>query len=359
MSVLRGVPEVQSRKRAAGLELSIVLLILAGIAVTFWSQQRYPALMKKLHAGQGVQIKGALSFDALLPVVPQMNLSERVARTSVNWLWTNRFGMYFALPFGAAMMTLLGHTRPRRFASPAGNVLCGMVAGAPLGVCTNCATPIGQSLLAGGASSRMTVAAMISSPCFNPVVVAMVFVLFPLPMAWMRMVAPALLLVLVPLLVTENTPLVKTISMAASSASIAERLLTLGRVFGRNLLRLTWLTLPWMLLAAVLGALTAQLVPAYGTHLRVSVPGVAAVAILGTLLPVPMAFDVALAFVLYRSRVPSAYVAVLLCTLGPISVYSITALAQQLGRGTALRLAGATAAIGAAVGWLSMAKPLF
>src|SRR5258708_33985636 len=104
--------------------------------------------------------------------------------------------MYFALPFGAAMMTLLaGMAAPKRFSSAAGNVLCGAVAGAPMGVCTNCATPVAQSLLGGGASTRLTGAAMISSPSFNPVVVAMAFVLFPLPLAMWGVGIPAAALV--------------------------------------------------------------------------------------------------------------------------------------------------------------------
>jgi hypothetical protein len=62
-----------------------------------------------------------------------------------------------------------------------------------------------------------------------------------------------------------------------------------------------------MLLAAFLGALAAELIPAYGTHLPVSIFGVICVATLGTLLPVPMALDVALAYVLYHAGVPTPY----------------------------------------------------
>jgi uncharacterized membrane protein YraQ (UPF0718 family) len=359
MNTVQAVPEVRSERQFARLEIVVLSLVIVAIALTFWSQQRYPALLKKLHSGVSLQVKGAISFDALLPVTPQMPAAERVARTSVNWLWTNRFGMYFALPFGAAMMTLLAQTRPKRFASPAGNVLCGAVAGAPMGVCTNCATPIGQGLLVGGASTRMTVAAMISSPCFNPVVVAMCFVLFPLPAAWARIAVPALLLLLVPWLVPENLPQLRTIAMQEIPVQVSARLLALSKAFLRNLGRITLLSLPWMLLAALLGGIAAETIPAYGTHLPVSLFGVAAIAILGTLLPVPMAFDVGLAFVLYRAGVPVPYVVTLLCTLGPVSVFSITALAQQLGRSTALRLAAVTALLGAGAGWLAMLNPSY
>jgi uncharacterized membrane protein YraQ (UPF0718 family) len=352
------IPE-SATARTAGKRLEIVLgVVLAfAIALIFWTQQRYPALEKKLHAGSSVQVKGAISFDALLKVSPEEPLYERVGRTSVNWLYTNRFGMYFALPFGAAVMTLMALTaKPKRFRLAASNVLCGAVAGAPMGVCTNCATPIGQSLLAGGASARMTVAAMISSPSFNPIVVAMVFVLFPTPLAVLRIAVPALLLVVLPLLVAETQAPLKFMAMPELRPNFAERLLAFVRSYGVNLLRLTWMTLPWMLLAAVLGAFAAETIPAYGTHLHASVWGIALVAIFGTLLPVPMALDVALAFVLYKAGAPAPYVAALLCTLGPVSVYSLSALAKQLGRNSALRLAGATAVLGTIAGLIVMVR---
>jgi uncharacterized membrane protein YraQ (UPF0718 family) len=349
-----------STPRRRSLEVSLAALIAVGVVLIFWSQQRYPALLKKLHAGTGVKVAGAISFDALLKVTPEMPAPTRVMRTSVNWLYTNRFGMYFALPFGAAMMTLLaGMAAPKRFSSAAGNVLCGAVAGAPLGVCTNCATPVAQSLLVGGASTRLTVAAMISSPSFNPVVVAMAFVLFPLPLAMMRVIVPAVLLAALPLLVPENELMLKRIEIPSRGEALVPRLAEFCRVYLRNLLRITLLTLPWMLLAAVLGALAAETIPAYGTHLPVSVLGVICVAILGTLLPVPMALDVALAYVLYHAGVPVAYVAVLLCTLGPVSVYSLSALGKQLDWRTSLRLGGAVALLGCVVGFVVMYGPTF
>jgi uncharacterized membrane protein YraQ (UPF0718 family) len=340
------------------LEVSLAAVIAVSVILVFWSQQRYPALLKKLHAGTAIKVAGPISFDALLKVTPAMPAPTRVMRTSVNWLYTNRFGMYFALLFGAAMMTLLaGVGAPRRFSSAAGNVLCGAVAGAPMGVCTNCATPVAQSLLVGGASTRLTVAAMISSPSFNPVVVAMVFVLFPLSLSVLRIVAPALLLVAVPWAVRENEVTVRSFGVSTSEG-LGARLLAFCRTYVRNLLRLAMLTLPWMLVAAVVGAMAAELIPAYGTHVPVSVMGVVLVAVLGTLLPVPMALDVALAYVLYHAGVPTPYVAVLLCTLGPVSVYSLSALGKQLNWRTSLRLGGAVALLGCVVGFVVMRFPI-
>src|ERR1700733_8304362 len=349
-----------STPRRRLLEVSLAALIAFGAVLIFWSQQRYPALLKKLHAGTGVKVGGAISFDALLKVTPDMPAPTRVMRTSVNWLYTNRFGMYFALPFGAAMMTLLpGIGGPKRFSSAAGNVLCGAVVGAPLGVCTNCATPVAQSLLVGGASTRLTLAAMISSPSFNPVVVAMVFVLFPLPLAVIRLVVPVVLLAALPLLVRENELGMRRIVIPSADQAMVPRLVAFGRNYLRNLLRLTLLTLPWMVLAAVIGALVAEMIPAYGTHVPVSAFGVVCVAILGTLLPVPMALDVALAYVLYHAGVPVPYVAALLCTLGPVSIYSLSAIGKQLDWRTSLRLGGAVALLGCVAGIVVMVVPVF
>ena len=356
MSAANVLSAVRPRRTA---EVGTLLLLAALIAASFWGLQRYPALLKKLHAGQSLKVAGAISFDALLKTTPAMPAPERIARTSVNWLWTNRFGMYFALPFGAAVMTLLERTdRPRRFKHAATNVFCGAVAGAPLGVCTNCATPIGQSLLLSGASSRLTVGAMISSPSFNPVVLAMAFALFPTPLAIARVLAPLAILLLLPFVVPEQAPPRIQPLLLDKPAPLPRRIARLAPAFLRNLLRLTLLTLPWMLLAAVLGATAAELIPAYATGLPVSAWGVVLVACFGTLLPVPMAFDVGLAWILFRAGVPVPYVAALLCTLGAVSLYSLTALGQLLSRGTALRLAGTVAALGGAAGltflWLKL-----
>ena len=347
---------VSPTRQRRTLELVVAALMAVSILSIFWSAQRYPALMKKLHAGNSLSIKGAISFDALLKVSEDMPAPERIFRTATNWIWTNRFGMYFALPFGAAVMTLLAQTsRPKRFASTTANILCGSLAGAPAGVCTNCATPIAQSLLVSGASTRLTLAAMISSPSFNPVVLAMAFVLFPLRLAIARVLVPVILLLLLPLVVKENRGL--GISIDELPEPPATRALAFLRTFLRNLLRLTLLTLPWMILAALLGATAVELIPAYGTHLPVSIIGIVLIAIFGTLLPVPMAFDVGLAFVLYRAGVPVPYVATLLCTLGAVSLYSLLALGQQLGRAVPLKLAAATATLGIAVGILMMLFP--
>ena len=343
------VSALSASKRS--LEISLAAIIAVSVLLIFWSQQRYPALMKKFHSGTHLTTQGPLSFDAIVAVSPEMPPATRVLRTGTNWMYTNRFGMLFAVSFGAAMMTLLAYTRiPTKFSSAAGNVLCGAAVGAPMGICSNCASPVGRGLLARGTSSRLTVAAMISSPSLNPIVLAMAFVLFPLPLAMIRLIVPIALLAMLPILVPEIDRKSIGIEPTPLTRNMSKRIGMFFVKFLENLARLTLHTLPWMLLAALVGALVGELIPAYGTHIPVSLLGIVCVAILGTLLPMPIAFDIALAYVLYHAGISTVYIAVLLSTLGPVSVMSLSVLGHELGHRISLKLGGATAILGCIAG---------
>ena len=195
-----------STRSSLRLQTAIALLLALGIASYFWVGSRYPSLLKKLHTGTSIKTSGALSFDAKLPVTPQMPVATRIGRTTVNWMWTNRIGMTFSLFFGAAILMLLPLLPRRRFQSAAANTALGAITGIPLGVCANCVAPIGQSLYQGGASSSTVLATMISSPMLNVVVLTMVFTLFPPGIAALRLAIPLVLLALVPWLTRPARP---------------------------------------------------------------------------------------------------------------------------------------------------------
>jgi len=346
------IPAESAQPARAALRVQSIAasVILLGIGFYFWIDSRYPALLKKLHSGKQISVKGAISFDALLPVTPAMSLLTRIEHTAVNWMWTNRIGMTFGICFGAAMVTLLA-TLPRvRFQSAFANTLLGAVGGAPLGVCANCVAPIGRSLYISGASSDTVLATMISSPTLNVVVLAMAFALFPLPIALTRLAAPLVLLALVPLLVGKTEPsLVSNSSVALSSGWLPPLGVTLKNYL-RNLGKLALTTIPLMIVAALLGAVLAEALPASALPSSVSIGGIVLVALLGTFLPVPMGFDVALAFILTARGVPTPYVVTLLCTLGAFSIYSVLILGTTISWRTAARVFAAVMAIGIVAG---------
>jgi uncharacterized membrane protein YraQ (UPF0718 family) len=323
-------------------------MLALGIASFFWLDSRYPALLKKLHNGTAIKTSGVLSFDAKLPVTAEMPLPTRIERTTINWMWTNRVGMTFSLFFGAAVLTLLPLLPRRRFRSPAANTALGAITGVPLGVCANCVAPIGQSLYEGGASSTTVLATMISSPMLNVVVLTMVFALFPPGVALLRVAVPLVLLAMVPWLVGQTKP-VEVQCQVLSAGWLVQATGTVKQYL-KNLARLAATTIPFMILAALLGAIVAELIPSHAIPTHVSFLGIVLVALAGAFLPVPMAFDVAAAFILMTRGVPMPYVVTLLCTLGAFSVYPMLIVGRTMSWRTSARLFAAVMALGIVAG---------
>jgi uncharacterized membrane protein YraQ (UPF0718 family) len=331
------------------IQIAVALVLALGIGSYFWVDSRYPALLKKLHSGTSIKTAGALSFDAKLPVTADMPLAARIGRTTVNWLWTNRVGMTFGICFGAAMLTLLPLLPRRRFRSAAANTALGAITGLPLGVCANCVAPIGQCLYQGGASSSTVLATMISSPMLNVVVLTMVFSLFPPGVALVRLGVPLVLLGLVPWLVRPEQAPLEAVCEVAAGGGLLPASGTLKQYL-KNLARIAATTIPLMILAALLGALVAELIPAHDIPTKVSLLGIGLVALVGAFLPVPMAFDVAAAFILMTRGVPMPYVVTLLCTLGAFSIYPLLIVGRTMSWRTGARVFGAVMVLGMVAG---------
>jgi hypothetical protein len=105
-----------------------------------------------------------------------------------------------------------------------------------------------------------------------------------------------------------------------------------------------------MVLAALLGALTAEVLPASSIPTTATFAGIVLIALIGTFLPVPMAFDVAVAFVLMARGVPLPYVVTLLCTLGAFSIYPYLIVGRSVSWRTATAMFAAVMAIGIVAG---------
>jgi uncharacterized membrane protein YraQ (UPF0718 family) len=104
-----------------------------------------------------------------------------------------------------------------------------------------------------------------------------------------------------------------------------------------------------MILAAVLGALVIELLPTQALITQATVGSILLVALVAAFLPVPMAFDVAIAYIAMTKGVPLPYVVTILCTLGIISVFSLSV----VGKTISWKVAGAAYATVAALGTLA------
>jgi uncharacterized membrane protein YraQ (UPF0718 family) len=335
---------------------TLALLLMISIAGIFWVDSRYPALLKRYHAGTQVKAAGALTFGAVYQVECTMPLSTRVWRTTVNWLDANRIGMTFSFLFGPAALTFLATLRRRRTNSVYLNTLFGAAAGMPLAVCTNCVAPIARGFYASGMSTESVLAAMFASPALNVVVLAMTFALFPLPIALLKL-ATVLFLIFVfapaaasrpgaiaPFVCPIEIPVSETWSQALVSTT-------------RSYLKSSWyvfrVAFPLMIFAAVLGALVIEILPAQALVAQATIGGILLVALIGAFLPVPMAFDVAIAYIAMTKGVPLPYVVTILCTLGIVSVFSLSVVGKTISWKVAGAAYATVAALGTVAGLLS------
>jgi uncharacterized membrane protein YraQ (UPF0718 family) len=336
---------------------TLAIILMVAIAGVFWVDSRYPALLKRYHAGTQVKAAGAITFGTVYAVDRTMPLTTRVWRTTVNWLDANRVGMTFSFLFGPAALVFLATVRRRRTNSVYLNALFGAAAGAPLAVCTNCIAPIARGLYASGMSVDSVLAAMFASPALNVVVLAMTFALFPAPVALLKL-ATVLFLIFV------FAPAVALRQRESAAGFICpieipmeetwmQALVSTARSFVKSFWYVFRVAFPLMILAAVLGALVIELLPPQALIAQVTLGGILLVAIVAAFLPVPMAFDVAIAYIAMTKGVPLPYVVTILCTLGIISVFSLSIVGKSISWKVAAGAYVTVVALGTLAGFLT------
>ena len=113
--------------------------------------------------------------------------------------------------------------------------------------------------------------------------------------------------------------------------SIGEALIGVGRDYLTDLWFIVRTTVPLMLLAGLLGAIVATLMPPdLLDDVSVGFISLTLVAIVGTFVPVPIAFDVVIASAFLNSGMRVGFVMALLFTLGLFSIYSFMIVARAI-----------------------------
>ena len=337
---------------------SLAILLMVVIAGIFWVDSRYPALLKRYHSGTQIKALGALTFGAVYRVDPGMPLATRVFRTTVNWLDANRIGMTFSFLFGPAALTFLAALPRRRSNSRYLNTFLGAAAGAPLAVCTNCIAPIVRGLYASGVSTESVLATMFASPALNVVVLAMTFALFPVSVALVKLATVLFLIfVFAPLVSSRQHTAAGTIACPiafAAAETWAQAVSNTAYSFLKSFWYVFRVAFPLMILAALLGALVIEVLPSQLLLAQVTIGGIALVALVSAFLPVPMAFDVAIAYIAMSKGVPLPYVVTILCTLGIISVFSLSVVGKSISWKIALAAYSTVVLLGILAGVLTV-----
>ncbi len=159
----------------------IIILITAVIILllSFWFLSRYPSLFSKYeHIGN---ILPSMAFSKeVFKITADLPIWQQILYTTLNWLDGMKIGMSFGVTFGALI-----HTYLRYFPLSIGNnsflnSLKGAIVGMPMGVCANCSVPVACGLTRGKGRVEVALGFLFSSPNFNPVVLTMSFLAFPL-----------------------------------------------------------------------------------------------------------------------------------------------------------------------------------
>ena len=361
--------------------------LIATICAIFWLGSRYPSLQGKAGADPDEALSTPLGFESHFPEPGPDEKFKRILWTAMEWAVTNKQGMTFGVLLAAGLLTVVPLLPGPRGGKFAGSVQ-GMLMGAPLGVCVNCAAPIGQAMLKGGSRVEVALATMFSSPSFNVIVLGMLLTLFPWYLVWLKLTTSVLMVLVVtpqlsgladrpgwrkPLHTSALLPGLRIFQwMESAFGKVSEALLTpagdrpkglfhaLGWVlmrYAKNLWTVIRLSLPLMLLAGLMGAALVELLPwmriAQIAQVEGWMPNAAVlllVAGFGTLLPVPIAFDVIICAVLWSAGVPMYVVAALLVTLGLYSVYPWSLIGTTLSWRIATLAGAAVLVLGVAAG---------
>lgn len=320
------------------IRLLLALMLLMVIATYFWLESRYPDLDNKALMAGAIQLQDPLSFEARYQIDPAWPLWKQIGYTTLNWIFTNRNGMTFGVLFGSVMLALLRYLPRRGFNNGFANSFAGLAIGAPLGVCVNCAAPVAAGMYSGGSRAETSLSAMIASPTFNVIVLSMLISLFPVYMVLIKVgLTLFIVLVVVPaicrlipsdqLVMSESESGSCIVNPAVGQVTNEETIGSAIYGFGKDFVESFWFiaskTVPLMLLAGLLGATLATLVPfELISSLEAGAFTLILAAVVGVIAPVPMGFDIILAATLLSSGTSMTLVMVLLITLGTYSVYS-------------------------------------
>jgi uncharacterized membrane protein YraQ (UPF0718 family) len=330
---------------------SILAVSVSCLLVAFWFLSRYPALFKKAeHLGQFVP---SMAYGSeLFKITPDLPVWQKILYSTANWLDGMKIGMSFGIVFGALISTYLRYFPMTDGSNTFFNSVKGALVGMPMGVCANCAVPVSCGLTRGKGRVETALGFLFSSPNFNPVVLSMTFLAFPLAMSLTKyFVLLALILLVVPLLIKYFS---RTEQLNVTAAVIAEPevcelppppatnfievVKDILPEFGKNVWRLLLPTVTIMVLSAILASAMLILIP-WGDVLASTNPLMKLlVSFLAVVMPVPIALDVMFASQLQQQGVDSGYVMMFAMNLGAYSIIPSIYLWREVSRKLAVSL---------------------
>lgn len=319
-----------------------ILFVIIYIFITlfiFWFYSRYPALMSKSEATLykiiNAPIVSGLTFSEYLHSNYDSLLKE-IFKNTINWIASNIKWMSFWIIFWSLFMTLLWLLKvfPKYF-SFKGIKWSFMWASIwlPLWVCANCVAPIWIWMWNKGVQVSYVLSMMISSPLLNPIALIMIFSFFSFEAFVVRLfVVLLLILIFIPCIEKiYNKNKSEHISSSNKSEYIEETYISAfiesWKVSIKNLLYISKLTIPLMLLAWFLWSIMITLFPFNITdihmmdNMKLLLLSMIWTLFIGLFVPIPILFDVMFATLLLTNWVPEFLLIPLMIVLWGTSIF--------------------------------------
>ncbi|MGH1403005.1 MAG: FG-GAP-like repeat-containing protein [Alphaproteobacteria bacterium] len=356
----------------------ILIFFMMITCLSFWMSSRYPELSEKTILSDS-PILSSLGFFPIFEIQETDPIWKKVLLETGNWINTNKKGMSFSFFVGAFLLCLWPLFKRGSFNHGFNNSLLGLGIGAPLGICVNCAAPVARALYGGGSTMQTALSTLIASPTLNIVVLTMALSLFPVYVIVTKIILTLIfILILIPMACRYffQTEIQKHQQDAVCDITDkpTENIGGLPQINGwsgaglwalkhyiKNFFFLLKVALPLMILSGALGSLATILVPWSSIEtldqydsIGMMILALPLIALLGTILPAPMAFDVILASALLQANVPIQYVSIILFTLGSFSIYAFFIIWRSMSLRIALFLMITTMILGICMGIISM-----
>jgi uncharacterized membrane protein YraQ (UPF0718 family) len=337
----------------------ITILFVLLVLVVFWDD-RYGGLIAKYNTSLTPDwalnggILDKLSLDAGIvknsKFIYDNSIFEKSVNTFLNWVYTNRKGMSFAVIFGALILTLFSFLRISNPKNKYLQALYGALLGSPLGVCSNCVAPIAKSFYESGFKQITSLAVLIASPTLNIVVLLIVFTIFPFYISVCYLLSVLFLIFFVlPTFFTESDEAKKVYAQSKQICEIKPDSISNGDTWLRSLvlflkvyLKNFWYifiyTVPLMAVGGFVGAFVAHAYDLSAWLQSDSYVNIFLVSLVSTFLPVPTAFHVFYTEYLIFLGTPYSLIVTVLITMGTYSVYSMSIVWQTFGKKVAIKL---------------------
>lgn len=345
----------------------IAVIFIIALLAGFWILSRYPDLLKEYtRATNDTLVKrdvGVMSKDAMLATHNVTGPFERFFAAAIDWIETNKYGMSFGFFFSAAILLLLEQSRfLRTQATKQGirGVFSGLLLGMPLGVCTNCATPVALGLKKAGVSDDASFTTLIASPSLNPVGILIIFLLFPVELVGLRVGVLLFFLIFILPLLTRLTGVVTAplfdVAMPDNKAEPTESwqqsFAYCRKRYWHYLKYIVKQILPAMIATGFLGALVMVAYPLQTLLLgeTESILQIILAGVLGTLLPMPMFVDIVMVYLFYQMGLSMSLVATLLLTLAPTSGFAMYVMGKHVSWRLSIAISSAICLLGIGAG---------